>query len=77
MLYYIPHKWGFPGSSVVKNPPAMQESQEIGNAASIPGLGRSPEEGDGNPRVFLSGESHGQREWQATFPRVAKSQTRL
>ena len=28
-----------PGGSVVKNPPATQESQETG---SIPGLGRSP-----------------------------------
>ena len=53
MLYHIPYKWGFPGSSVVKNPPAMQESQETGNAASIPGLGRSPEEGDGNPLDIL------------------------
>ena len=52
MLYHIPYKQGFPGSSVVKNPPAMQESQEKGNAASIPGLGRSPEEGDGNPLEY-------------------------
>ena len=31
-----------------------------GDPGSIPGLGRSPEEGNGNP-VFLPGESHGLR----------------
>ena len=31
--------WGFPGGSVVKNPPA-----DSGDVGSIPGLGRSPEE---------------------------------
>ena len=30
-----------------------------GDASSIPGLGRSPGEGNGNP--FLPGTSHGQR----------------
>ena len=34
----------FPGGSVVKNPPA-----KAGNISSIPGLGRSTEEGSGNP----------------------------
>jgi len=34
---------GFPGSSVVKNPPIM-----LKNMGSIPGLGRSPGEGNGN-----------------------------
>ena len=34
---------GFPGVSVVKNPPA-----NAGDAGSIPGLGRSPGEGNGN-----------------------------
>jgi len=28
---------------------------------SIPGTGRRPGEGNGNPLVFLPGESHGQR----------------
>ena len=35
---------GFPGGSVVKNPPA-----NAGDAGSIPGSGRSPGEGNGNP----------------------------
>ena len=35
--------WGFPGGSVVKDPPAMQEMQ------AVSGLGRSSGEGNGNP----------------------------
>ena len=34
---------GFPGGSAVKNPPA-----NAGEAGLIPGLGRSPGEGNGN-----------------------------
>ena len=34
---------GFPGGSVIKNPPA-----NAGDAVSVPGLGRSPREGNGN-----------------------------
>ena len=42
---------------MVKNPPAMQETQ-IGSQ----GLGRSPGEGNGNPfPVFLPEKFHGQR----------------
>ena len=36
--------WGFPGGSVVKNPPA-----NAGDVGSIPGLGRSPGERNGKP----------------------------
>ena len=35
---------GFLGSSVVRNPPA-----NAGDMGLIPGLGRSPGEGNGNP----------------------------
>ena len=38
---------GFPGGSVVKNPPV-----NAGNAGSIPGLGRSPREGNDNPLKY-------------------------
>ena len=38
---------GFPGDSVVKNPPA-----NAGDMGSIPGLGRSPREGNGNPLQY-------------------------
>ena len=34
---------GFPGGSVIKNPPA-----NTGDGGSIPGSGRSPGEGNGN-----------------------------
>ena len=49
---------GFPGGSVVKNPPA-----NAGDTDSIPGPGRSPGERNGNPfpPVFLPEKSHGQR----------------
>ena len=40
-------KMGFPGGSVVKNPPA--NAGDAGDTGSIPGLGRSPEGGHGNP----------------------------
>ena len=39
--------WGFPGSTVVKNPPA--NAGDTGEVGSIPGMGRSPGEGNGNP----------------------------
>ena len=38
---------GFPRDSVVKNLPA-----NAGDAGSIPGLGRSPEERNGNPLQY-------------------------
>ena len=46
---------GFPGGSVVKNPPA-----NAGDVGLIPGSGRSPGAGNGNP--FLRAcPFHGQR----------------
>ena len=48
---------GFPGGSVVKKPPANAEDM-----SSIPGLGRSPGEGNANPLQYSCLEnSHGQR----------------
>ena len=38
---------GLPGGSVVKNPPA-----NAGNTGSIPGSGRFPGEGHGNPLQY-------------------------
>ena len=38
---------GFPDGSVVKNLPAR--ARAAGDAGLIPGLGRSPGEGNGNP----------------------------
>ena len=56
---------GFPGGPVVKNPPA-----NAGDTGSIPGSGRSPGEGMAwqPTRVFLPGESHGQRNLKGYSP---------
>ena len=43
--------WGFPGGSDVKNTPAMQETR-VRCLGSMPGLGRSPAEGNGNPLQY-------------------------
>ena len=48
----------FSGSIVVKNP--LTNAGDTGVVGSIPGSGRSPGEGNGNP-VFLPGKSHEQR----------------
>ena len=64
---------GFPGGSKVKNPPA-----NVGDMGLIPGWGRSPEEGDGNPLQYscLENPMDGGA-WWATVHGVAKSRTRL
>ena len=44
-----------------------------GDLGSIPGLGRSPGEGNGNPTpVFLPGKSHGQRSLVGYSPQGRK-----
>ena len=59
---------GFPSGSVVKDPPA-----NAGEADSIPGLGRSPGEGNGNPLQCSCLENSMDRgAWQAIDWRVAK-----
>ena len=61
---------------VVKNLPA--NAGDIRDAGSIPGLGRSPGEGNGNPLQYSCLENPVDREaWRATVHRVAKSRTRL
>ena len=61
---------------VVKNLPAGAE--DLRDVGLIPGLGRSPGEGNGNPlQYFLPEKSHGQRSWQATVHGVTKSWTEL
>jgi len=44
---------GFPGGSVVKNLPT-----NAGDAGSIPGSERTPEEGNGNSLHYLMSKSH-------------------
>ena len=62
---------GFPGGSEVKNPPA-----NAGDLGSIPGLGRSPGVGNGNPLQYSCQENptDGGAQ-QATVHGVAESDT--
>ena len=58
---------------VVKNPPV-----NAGDVGSIPGLGRSPGGGHGNPFQYFCLENPMDKEaWWATVHRVAQSWTRL
>ena len=58
--------------SVVKNPPVS--AGNIRDTPSIPGLGRSPGEGHGNPLKYSCLEDHMDRgAWQATVHRVTES----
>ena len=62
---------GFPGGSAVKNPPA-----NVGDTSSIPGLGRSLGEGNGNPLQCSCLENPMDRgACQASIHGVAKSWT--
>ena len=59
--------WGFPGGSVVKNLPANER-----DVASVPGLGRSPGEGYGNPLQYSCLDNlHGQRSLAGYSPLMA------
>ena len=65
----IADRMGFPGGSVVKN------SANPGDVGSIPGLGRSPGEGDGNPLQYSClGNPVNRGAWRATVHGVPKSQ---
>ena len=64
---------GFPGVSDGKESP-----HNAGDTGSIPGSGRSPGEGNGNPPQYPCLENPKDRgAWWATGHRVAKSQTQL
>ena len=64
---------GFPGGSVVKNQPA-----NAGDTGSIPGPGRHPGEGNGNPIWYSCLGNHMDRgAWWATVHGVTKSQMQL
>ena len=67
---------GFLGGSVIKKLPA--NAGDTGDMGSIPGPGRSPGGGHGNPFQYSYLENPMNRgAWQATVHRVAMSQTRL
>ena len=64
---------GFPGGSVIKNLPAS-----VGDSGSIPGLGRSPGGGNGNPLWYSRLENLTDRgAWWAIVHGVPKNRTRL
>ena len=63
---------GFPGGSVVKNPPASAGDPR--DTGSIPGLGRSLRAGHDNPFQYSYLKNPMDRgTWQATVHRVPKS----
>ena len=64
---------GFPGGSEVK-----ASASKAGDLGLIPGSGRYPGEGNGNPLQYSCLENPMDRgAWQATVHGVTKSQTRL
>ena len=64
--------WGFPGGSVVKNPPA--NAGDVGDAGSIPRLGRYTGEENGNLLQYSCLENPMDREaWWATDHGIAES----
>ena len=64
---------GFLGGSVLKNTPV-----NAGDVGLIPGLGRSPRTGNGNPLQYSClGNPMDSGAWWATVHRAAKSQTQL
>ena len=64
---------GFPGDSEVK-----ASACNVGDLGSIPGSGRSPGEGNGNPLQYSCPKNPMDRgAWWATVQGVAKSRTRL
>ena len=68
----VPSKDSFPGGSEGKG-----SAFKAGELGSIPGLGRSSEDGHGNPLQYSCLENpHGQRSL-ATFHGGEKSQTQL
>ena len=64
---------GLPGSSV-----GQESACSAGDLGSIPGWGRSPEEGNGSPLQYSCLENPmDRRAWRATVHRATKSRTRL
>ena len=66
-------KLGFPGGSVVKNPPATTEDE--GDMGSIPGTGRCPGRGnDSSSQYSCLENAHGQRSLAGCRPWGRKEQ---
>ena len=72
-MYPLPQQLSSPGGSDGK-----ASVCNAGDLSSIPGWGRSPGEGNGNPLQYSCLENPMDRgAWQATVCGVAKSRTRL
>ena len=70
---YFGTRWGFPGGSDGK-----ESACGAGNVGSIPGLKRSPGEGNGNPLQYSClGNPMDRGIWWATVHGVALSRTQL
>ena len=73
VLYsYLGHNMGFPGGSVVKNTPA-----NAGDVGLIPGSGRSPVGGNGNPHQYSHMKNPTDREagWATVHGMAKESDT--
>ena len=67
---------GFPGGSAIKKLPA--NARGTGDASLIPGSGRSPGEGNGNPlQHSCLGNPRNRAAWRAAVHGVAESGTQL
>ena len=67
---------GFPGGTVVKNPPA--NAGDTGDTGSIPGSGRSSAGGNGNPLQYSCLKNSSDRgSWWASTHGFAKSRSQL
>ena len=67
---------GFPGGSVIKNSPT--NAGNIRDEGLIPGSGRFPGGGHGNPLQYSCLENPmGRRAWWTTVHEAAKSQTEM
>ena len=63
-------EWGFPGGSVVKKKKSACSAVDLG---SVPGLGRSPGERNGNPlHYFCLGNPMKRGDWWTIVPGVAE-----
>ena len=72
-MVQLSHPLGFPGGSEVK-----ASASNAGDPGLIPGSGRSPGEGNGNPLQYSCLENPMDRgAWQATVHGVTKSQAQL
>ena len=71
VLGYISILWGFPGGTVVKN--LLANAGDLRDSGLIPGSGRYPGEGNGNPLQYSHlGNPMDRGAWQATVHGVAK-----